>query len=79
MGDDPSAIREEIASTREEIGETIDQLATRTDVRSRARRWVEDRAVRVAEASGELPVRAIAGAVAFVVALVVLRRIVRGR
>ena len=75
MGDDSSAIREEIATTREEIGETIDQLAARSDVRSRARRWMRDRAERAA--SGDLPVRAIVGVVAFVVALVVLRRIVR--
>jgi hypothetical protein len=75
MGDDPSAIREEIATTREEIGETIDQLAARSDVRGRARGWMRDRAERAA--SGDLPVRAIVGVVAFVVALVVLRRIVR--
>jgi hypothetical protein len=43
MGDDPSAIREEIATTREQLGETIDELAARADVKSRAKHWADDK------------------------------------
>jgi ElaB/YqjD/DUF883 family membrane-anchored ribosome-binding protein len=37
MGQDPDAIRDEVAQTRERMGETIDALGHKADVRGRAR------------------------------------------
>jgi ElaB/YqjD/DUF883 family membrane-anchored ribosome-binding protein len=37
MGQDPDAIRDEIADTRERMGETIDALGHKADVKSRAK------------------------------------------
>jgi hypothetical protein len=37
MGQDPSQIREEIAQTRAEMGDTVDALAHKTDVKSRVK------------------------------------------
>jgi ElaB/YqjD/DUF883 family membrane-anchored ribosome-binding protein len=37
MGEDPNAIRDEIADTRERMGETIDALGYKADVKSRAK------------------------------------------
>ncbi len=37
MGEDPDAIRDEIADTRERMGETIDALGYKADVKSRAK------------------------------------------
>ena len=37
MGEDPNAIRDEIAETRERMGETIDALGYKADVKSRAK------------------------------------------
>ena len=37
MGEDPSAIRDEIADTRERMGDTIDALGYKADVKSRAK------------------------------------------
>jgi ElaB/YqjD/DUF883 family membrane-anchored ribosome-binding protein len=37
MGEDPNAIRDEIADTRERMGETIDALGYKADVKTRAK------------------------------------------
>jgi ElaB/YqjD/DUF883 family membrane-anchored ribosome-binding protein len=37
MGEDPNAIREDIARTRAEMGETVDALGYKADVKSRAK------------------------------------------
>jgi ElaB/YqjD/DUF883 family membrane-anchored ribosome-binding protein len=38
---DPAQIREEIAATREELGETVEALAAKTDVKAQAKRKLE--------------------------------------
>ena len=37
MGEDPATIRDEIADTRERMGDTIDALGYKADVKSRAK------------------------------------------
>ena len=37
MGEDPRAIRSEIEDTRERMGDTVDALAYKADVKSRPR------------------------------------------
>ena len=37
MGEDPDRIRREIEATRSEMGETVDALTYKADVKSRAR------------------------------------------
>ena len=41
MGEDPSTIRREIEQTREEMGETVDALGYKADVKSRAKENVQ--------------------------------------
>ena len=43
MGQDPDAIRQDIEQTREQMGETIDAIGYKTDVKSRAKESVTDR------------------------------------
>ena len=43
MGEDPDAIRNEIADTRERMGDTIDALGYKADVKSRAKESVSDK------------------------------------
>jgi gas vesicle protein len=43
MGEDPQAIREEIEDTRERMGDTVDALAYKTDVKSRTKEKVTDK------------------------------------
>jgi gas vesicle protein len=43
MGQDPSTIREQIEQTREEMGDTIDALAYKADVKTRAKDSVQDK------------------------------------
>ena len=40
MGENPTAVRQEIAHTREEMGETMEAIGYKTDVRSRAGDYV---------------------------------------
>src|SRR5918997_7094709 len=42
MGEDPNAIRAEIERTREEMGETVDALGYKADVKSRAKDKMTD-------------------------------------
>ena len=43
MGQDPDAIRREIEQTRNEMGETMDALGYKADVKSRARENVQEK------------------------------------
>jgi hypothetical protein len=47
MGQDPSQIREEIEQTRGEMGETVDALAHKADVKSRVRESFTDKRERL--------------------------------
>ena len=52
MGEDPNAIRDEIADTRERMGDTIDALGYKADVKSRAKDNVSDKVDSVKERLG---------------------------
>jgi ElaB/YqjD/DUF883 family membrane-anchored ribosome-binding protein len=43
MGEDPRTIREEIEETRERMGDTVDALAYKADVKTRAKESVSDK------------------------------------
>jgi hypothetical protein len=43
MGEDPNAIREEIEQTRARMGDTVDAIGYKTDVKSRAKESVRDK------------------------------------
>ena len=43
MGEDPDTIRDEIADTRERMGETIDALGYKADVKSRAKESIQEK------------------------------------
>jgi hypothetical protein len=43
MGQDPSAIREEIEETRARMGDTVEAIGYKTDVKSRAKESVQDK------------------------------------
>src|SRR5215216_5218549 len=43
MGEDPDRIRREIEATREEMGETVDALSYKADVKSRARDSIQEK------------------------------------
>lgn len=49
MGQDPSAIREEIEQTRAQMGDTVDAIGYKTDVKSRAKESVQDKVSGVRE------------------------------
>jgi hypothetical protein len=49
MGEDPAAIREAIEETRERMGETLQELAGKADVKGRAKDWVQDKKQAAAE------------------------------
>jgi hypothetical protein len=52
MGEDPDAIRDEIADTRERMGDTIDALGYKADVKSRAKENVAGKVDSVKESLG---------------------------
>jgi ElaB/YqjD/DUF883 family membrane-anchored ribosome-binding protein len=47
MGEDPNAIREDIARTRAEMGDTVDALGYKADVKSRAKDKMSDTKARI--------------------------------
>ena len=56
MGQDPEAIRRDIEQTRAEMGETVEAIGYKTDVRSRAKESIQDKTGRVREKiSGATP------------------------
>lgn len=73
---DPEVIRQEIAETREELGEAVEELAAKTNVKARAREKLTD----VRQAAAQLPERArerpaiTVAAVATAIALLVFVR-----
>ena len=46
---DPEQIREQIEATREELGDTVEALAAKTDVKAQAKRKVEETKARLAD------------------------------
>jgi hypothetical protein len=46
MGQDPSQIREDIEQTRAEMGDTVDALAHKADVKSRMKESISDKTER---------------------------------
>jgi gas vesicle protein len=52
MGEDPDAIRDEIVDTRRRMGETIDALGHKADVKSRAKENVSEKVSGVKERLG---------------------------
>jgi gas vesicle protein len=52
MGEDPDAIRDEIVDTRRRMGETIDALGHKADVKSRAKENVSEKVSSVKERLG---------------------------
>jgi Protein of unknown function (DUF3618) len=49
MGQEPSQIREEIEETRSEMGDTVDALAYKTDVKTRVKESISDKRERLVE------------------------------
>jgi hypothetical protein len=43
MGEDPRAIREQVEQTRERMGDTVEALAYKADVKTRAKENVNDK------------------------------------
>ena len=52
MGEDPQAIRREIEDTRERMGDTVDALGYKADVKSRTKEAVSDRMDSIKEKVG---------------------------
>jgi hypothetical protein len=84
--DDPEALREEIAQTREELGDTVAALSERSDVKAQASAKAEELKAKAQEATETARVRArdnpmpfVLAAAGAVVALGVLRRLRRRR
>ena len=74
---DPDAIRADIEATREQLGSTLDELAYRLDVPTRAKERVlrtRDTAVETYRESPPVVIGAVAALVAVVVAVVVWRK-----
>ena len=72
---DPVQLREEIEATREELGETVEALAAKTDVGARAHEQIEATKETLQDQRGRL----IAGAALIVAGLVLRRRRKRRR
>jgi ElaB/YqjD/DUF883 family membrane-anchored ribosome-binding protein len=51
---DPEQIREQIEATREELGDTVEALAAKSDVKAQAKRKVEDTKARLAGKQEEI-------------------------
>jgi Protein of unknown function (DUF3618) len=65
----PSEIRSDIENTREELGEVVEALAAKTDMKAQARAKVED-----VKANPRKPLLIAGGIVAALVLLAILRR-----
>jgi len=64
MGQDPDTIRGEVAQTRERMGETIEALGYKADVKTRAKENVSGKVGRAAGIAQENPLGLAVGAVA---------------
>ncbi len=51
---DPEAIKEQIEATREELGDTVEALASKTDVKAQAKRKVEETKASISDKKEEL-------------------------
>jgi Protein of unknown function (DUF3618) len=60
--DDPQQLRQEIERTREQLGETVEQLAAKADVKSRAQSRAAEVSERVKSKTGQAQNRVAAGA-----------------
>jgi len=78
---DPDQLRGEIAEAREELGETVEALVAKVDVKARAKEKVEEQKAQAQEKVEEateqvkerpVPVAAIAGGVVALVVLVIV-------
>jgi ElaB/YqjD/DUF883 family membrane-anchored ribosome-binding protein len=54
---DPDAIREDIESTRQDVGDTVEALAAKADVKRQAKAKVEDVKERIGDKSAESTAR----------------------
>jgi len=70
----PEELRREIERTRRELGDTVDALSHKADVKEQARLKKDELSQRVSE--NPFPLAAVAGGI---VALLVLRRLIRRR
>jgi chromosome segregation ATPase len=70
----PEELRSEIEHTRRELGETVDALSHKADVKEQARLKKDELRQQVSET--RFPIAAVAGGI---VALLVLRRLIRRR
>jgi gas vesicle protein len=62
MGEDPNAIRDEIAETRERMGDTIDALGYKADVKSRAKENIQGKTESVKESFVGVKDKVVGGA-----------------
>ena len=84
--DDPEVLREEIAQTREELGDTVAALSEKSDVKAQASAKAEELKAKAREATETARVQAqdnptpfVLAAAGALVALVVLRKLRRRR
>ncbi len=74
---DPDTIRQEIAETRQELGEAVEELAAKTDVKARGREKLTELRHAAAQLPGrarERPAVAVALAATTIVLIVLARR-----
>jgi Protein of unknown function (DUF3618) len=70
----PEELRREIERTRQQLGETVDALSHKADVKEQARRGKDEMRQQVGE--NPIPLAAVAGGI---LALLVLLRLIRRR
>ncbi|MBQ0987136.1 DUF3618 domain-containing protein [Streptomyces sp. F63] len=80
MTSTPEELRHEVIQARERLGDTVEQLAARADVKSRARARaagiqedMRQQAGQAAERLGGPPLAAVAGGVALLLVLMAIR------
>ncbi|MEU4888108.1 MULTISPECIES: DUF3618 domain-containing protein [Streptomyces] len=80
MTSTPEELRQEVIQARERLGDTVERLAARADVKSRARvraaeikEEVREQAGQATERLGGPPLAAVAGGVALLLVLMVIR------
>ena len=82
---DPQQLRSEIAQTRAALGDTVEALVAKTDVKARAKAGVEDAAAQAREkvttaagriegAAGAVPLAVVGAAVLAVLVVLLVRR-----
>jgi hypothetical protein len=66
----PEEIRADIKQTREELGDTVEELAAKTDVKAKA----QEKADEIKQTASDKRVPIIAGVAIVVVAIILIRR-----